>query len=212
MLPSYGCFIVRCTGIHAPGRCSDRSKCWAGDSVTEPYLCIHSVNLAHAYTSHLYRSKYQQQQGGKIGITLSVGWSEPATDSAADRQASDIALQFDFGAWADPIWFGDYPAVMRENCGALLPRLHRRGEAAAEGQQRLSRRQLLHGQLRVGRQARQAGQRLVRGPQRQQQCRVAQRYRHRSAGPTVRGCTSCRGDCTVCSIGSASATARPCSW
>jgi beta-glucosidase len=51
-----------------------------------------------------------------------VGWSEPATDSAADRQASEIALQFDFGAWADPIWFGDYPAYMRDNCGELLPR------------------------------------------------------------------------------------------
>ena len=115
-------FAVPSTGIHAPGRCSDRSKCWAGDSITEPYLCVHSVNLAHAYASNVYRTKYQPTQGGVIGITLSVGWSEPATDSAADRQASDIALQFDFGAWADPVWFGDYPAVMRENCGALLPR------------------------------------------------------------------------------------------
>lgn len=83
---------------------------------------MHSVNLAHAYASNLYRTKYQSSQGGKIGITLSVGWSEPATDSEADKQASDIALQFDFSAWADPIWFGDYPAVMRENCGDLLPR------------------------------------------------------------------------------------------
>ena len=99
------CFSAYCyffSGIHAPGRCSDRSTCWAGNSVTEPYLCVHSVNLAHAHTSHLYRTKYQAKQQGKIGITLSVGWSEPATDSAADRQASEIALQFDFGAWADP--------------------------------------------------------------------------------------------------------------
>ena len=124
--PSTSCcplsYSLPSAGIHAPGRCSDRSTCWAGNSTTEPYLCIHSVNLAHAYTAQLYRSKYQAAQGGKIGITLSVGWSEPATDTAADRQASDIALQFDFGAWADPIWFGDYPAVMRDNCGELLPR------------------------------------------------------------------------------------------
>ena len=115
------CFLGYQNGIHAPGRCSDRSTCWAGNSITEPYLCIHSVNLAHAHASHVYRTKYQSTQKGKIGITLSVGWSEPATDSAADKQASDISLQFDFSAWADPIWFGDYPAVMRENCGKLLP-------------------------------------------------------------------------------------------
>ena len=66
--------------------------------------------------------KYQTTQKGRIGITLSVGWAQPLTDSADDRQASDIALQFDFGAWADPIWFGDYPDVMKANAGSLLPR------------------------------------------------------------------------------------------
>ena len=115
------CFLGYENGIHAPGRCSDRSHCPEGDSIHEPYLCIHSVNLAHAHAVNVYRTKYQKTQKGRIGITLSVGWSEPLTDSAEDRQASDIALQFDFGAWADPIWFGDYPEVMRINAGSLLP-------------------------------------------------------------------------------------------
>ena len=116
------CFLGYQNGIHAPGRCSDRSTCPSGNSITEPYQCVHSVNLAHGHAVNVYRTKYQATQKGKIGITLSVGWAQPLTDSAEDRQASDIALQFDFGSWADPIWFGDYPAVMRANAGDLLPR------------------------------------------------------------------------------------------
>ena len=116
------CFLGYDNGIHAPGRCSDRTRCPTGDSVHEPYQCVHSVNLAHAHAANVYRTKYQQKQGGKIGITLSVGWAEPATDSEADRQASDIALTWDFGAWADPIWRGDYDEKLKANAGELLPK------------------------------------------------------------------------------------------
>ena len=42
-------------GVHAPGRCSDRSRCSAGDSTTEPYIGAHHVLLAHAKAVQRYR-------------------------------------------------------------------------------------------------------------------------------------------------------------
>ena len=36
------------TGLHAPGRCSDRSRCAEGDSTKEPALCSYHALLAHA--------------------------------------------------------------------------------------------------------------------------------------------------------------------
>jgi hypothetical protein len=38
----------------------------------------------------------------------------------ADAQASERALQFEFGWFGDPIIFGDYPAVMRQLVGGLF--------------------------------------------------------------------------------------------
>ena len=45
-------------GMHAPGRCSDRSICAEGDSTTEPYITSHNVLRSHAAVVHLYRQKY----------------------------------------------------------------------------------------------------------------------------------------------------------
>ena len=36
------------SGVHAPGRCSDRKKCFAGDDHVEPYLAAKGLILAHA--------------------------------------------------------------------------------------------------------------------------------------------------------------------
>ncbi len=49
------------SGTDAPGRCSDRTTCAAGNSTTEPYLCVHSVALAHASAVALFRSKHQER-------------------------------------------------------------------------------------------------------------------------------------------------------
>ena len=35
-------------GVFAPGRCSDRARCAAGNSTTEPQLCAYHTLLAHA--------------------------------------------------------------------------------------------------------------------------------------------------------------------
>jgi len=47
------------SGNMAPGRCSDRKLCAAGNSSIEPYLVSHHALLAHAHTVHLYRKEFQ---------------------------------------------------------------------------------------------------------------------------------------------------------
>lgn len=79
-------------GIHAPGRCSDRSVCDEGDSSTEPYIAAHNVLLSHASAVALYRQKYEKEQKGKIGITLNCDWAEPYLNT--DRDAAERYLEF----------------------------------------------------------------------------------------------------------------------
>ncbi len=69
----------------------------------------------------LYREKYQASQLGKIGISLNCDWREPLTNKPEDAEAAERALLFFAGWFADPIWFGDYPEVMRQRIGHKLP-------------------------------------------------------------------------------------------
>jgi len=98
-------------GVFAPGRVSK----------TEPYLAAHNELLAHAKAVKIYREKYQTDQNGKIGISLNCDWREPLTDKPEDQEAAERALLFFAGWFADPIWFGDYPEVMRQRIGHKLP-------------------------------------------------------------------------------------------
>ncbi len=97
-------------GIFAPGRVSD----------SEPYLAGHHLLVAHAKAVALFRSEFSHQEG-KIGITNNCDWREPKTDSPADKEAAERALQFFLGWFADPVYFGDYPDVMKSRLGERLP-------------------------------------------------------------------------------------------
>ena len=48
------------TGVMAPGRCSDRSRCIAGDSETEPLLAAHHVLLSHAHAAQSSGHAFQR--------------------------------------------------------------------------------------------------------------------------------------------------------
>jgi beta-glucosidase len=98
-------------GVFAPGRVSK----------TEPYLVAHNEILAHAKAVKIYREKYQEKQKGTIGISLNCDWREPKTSKPEDQEAAERALLFFAGWFADPIWFGDYPEVMRNPIGHKLP-------------------------------------------------------------------------------------------
>ncbi len=98
-------------GAFAPGRTSN----------SEPYSAAHHMLLAHAKAVEVYRKKYQIKQKGEIGITNNCDWREPLTDSPADKAAAERALEFFLGWFANPIFKGDYPEVMRERLGDRLP-------------------------------------------------------------------------------------------
>lgn len=97
-------------GVFAPGRVSN----------DEPYLAAHQLILAHAKAVHSYRDKYQHQNG-QIGMSNNCDWREPLTDSEEDKEAAERALQFFLAWFADPVYKGDYPAVMKERLGDRLP-------------------------------------------------------------------------------------------
>jgi beta-glucosidase len=121
------------SGVNAPGRCSDRSKCSAGNSTTEPWIAGHVVLNAHAQAVNLYRNKYQPSQSGLISITLNSDWSEPLTSSQDDIDASQRSMDFMLGWFADPVYLGDYPASMKQRLGSLLPRFTNAEKALLKG-------------------------------------------------------------------------------
>ena len=99
-------------GIFPPGRVSNE----------EPYRVGHHLLQAHAAAVALYRKKYQDTQKGRIGISNNCDWREPATDSEKDRKATQRALEFFLGWFADPIYNGRYPETMKARLGDRLPR------------------------------------------------------------------------------------------
>lgn len=98
-------------GVFAPGH----------NSTSEPYIAGHNLLLAHAKAVKVYRTQFQAEQGGLIGITNNCDWREPLSDSAQDRAAAQRALEFFLGWFADPIYLGDYPECMKVGVGDRLP-------------------------------------------------------------------------------------------
>lgn len=101
-------------GEHAPGD---------NDSPgVKLYLAGHNLLRAHAKAVKVYRDEFQEQSG-KIGITLNSGWSEPKDrDDSKCVDASNRDMEFELGWFADPVYFGDYPASMRSRIGDRLPK------------------------------------------------------------------------------------------
>ena len=99
------------SGEHAPGRT---------ENMDNAYIAAHNLLRAHAYTVHVYRTDFADQSG-QIGITNNCDWRDPATDTEADKAAAQRSVEFFLAWFADPIWKGDYPAVMRELVGDRLP-------------------------------------------------------------------------------------------
>lgn len=91
------------------------------DDAVDTYKCAHTLLLLHAQTAKLYKEKHSFQ-GGNVGYVIDTDFAVPMTNSKADVEAADRYLQFIYGWQADPLIFGDYPAVMRQYAGDRLPR------------------------------------------------------------------------------------------
>jgi len=98
-------------GVFAPGR----------TSLKEPYVAGHHLLRAHGAAVDIYRTNFQPGQKGQIGISNNCDWREPVSLDRMDVEAAQRALLFFLGWFADPIYHGDYPEVMRQRLGNRLP-------------------------------------------------------------------------------------------
>lgn len=71
--------------------------------------------LAHAKAVQTYRTKYQQAQGGEIGMDVATAYYEPwDPTSPADIEAVTTRIIWEYAFYYDPLVFGDYPQVMKD--------------------------------------------------------------------------------------------------
>ncbi|XP_075986692.1 myrosinase 1-like [Anticarsia gemmatalis] len=84
------------------------------------YVCAKNLVLSHANAYHLYDKEFKPIQGGECGITLSVQWFYPMTDSAEDAYAAEIMRQAEWGIYAHPIYSkeGGFPKEFAERVAA----------------------------------------------------------------------------------------------
>uniref|UniRef100_A0ACD5V6U5 Uncharacterized protein n=1 Tax=Avena sativa TaxID=4498 RepID=A0ACD5V6U5_AVESA len=109
-------------GWFPPGRCSKPfGNCAFGNSSIEPYIAGHNMILSHATAVSIYRNKYQEKQGGYIGISVGARWYEPLRNTTIDLLAVERAISFNVPWFLDPIILGDYPPEMRKILGPNLP-------------------------------------------------------------------------------------------
>ncbi|XP_059661909.1 beta-glucosidase 46-like [Cornus florida] len=110
------------SGMYPPSHCSGSfGNCSNGDSEREPFIAAHNMILSHAAAVDIYRTKYQKNQGGNIGIVMNALWFEPISNSLEDELAVERAQSFYMNWFLDPIIFGKYPAEMSEILGSALP-------------------------------------------------------------------------------------------
>lgn len=118
-------------GVAAPGRCSNRSICKFGDGAVEPYVAAHNMLRAHSQAVSLYRKRGFR---GTIDIVISADWTEPLEETnQLDILAAERRQLFQVGWFADPIWWGDYPEIMKSLVGARLPKFTPSEQLALKG-------------------------------------------------------------------------------
>ena len=100
-------------GEHAPGITEGLGE--------KLYAAGHNLLIAHGKAVQIYRNEFQEEQKGKIGITFNTDWAEPKTGCAECVNAAEIHMKWFLGWFADPVYFGDYPEVMKKTLGDRLP-------------------------------------------------------------------------------------------
>jgi beta-glucosidase/6-phospho-beta-glucosidase/beta-galactosidase len=72
-------------------------------------------NKVGLYTTDIAWNFEYKMHTGEISITLDSVWYEPNSDDPEDQAASERAMQFSLGWFANPVFgSGDYPAIMKE--------------------------------------------------------------------------------------------------
>jgi beta-glucosidase len=95
-------------GEHAPGKRGN----------AEPLTAAHHILVSHGQAVHAIRSEVP---GARVGITLNLNPTYPASDSPEDCAAARQADGFANRWFLDPIFRGEYPADIIELCQDRLP-------------------------------------------------------------------------------------------
>jgi beta-glucosidase len=104
--PFCSAFLGYQFGVHAPGK----------RSTPDTIAAAHHLLLGHANAVERFRSPHPTDQ---IGITLDLQVSTPASDSAEDHAAADLAEQMTSRWFLDPVRLGSYPQGAVEQFGRL---------------------------------------------------------------------------------------------
>ncbi|XP_045455514.1 myrosinase 1-like [Melitaea cinxia] len=80
------------------------------------YHCGKNLLLAHARAYHAYNNDFKPNQSGECGITISINWFGPLTDSEEDQYAAELRRQAEWGIYAEPIFSeqGGFPKELAE--------------------------------------------------------------------------------------------------
>ena len=103
---------------HAPGRCANRSLCWAGNDTIEPYYAAKNMMRAHAKAYRAYDG------GSPMGFAANADWLEPVSGCAADHHAAANAIVWQIGLFWDLLATGDWaPEIAKAVPHPRLPSL-----------------------------------------------------------------------------------------
>ncbi|CAH1100430.1 unnamed protein product [Psylliodes chrysocephalus] len=103
-----------CTGGYGYGYFPPAIK----SEVQLEYVCVYHVLKAHAKSWHIYDDEFRSKQNGRVSLALDTSAFIPATESAADLEAADRMLHFMLGIYANAIYVGDYPEVVKTRVAA----------------------------------------------------------------------------------------------
>ena len=118
------CIVGYCFGSHAPGRSVAPGE--------EPYLVGHHMLLAHAAAAQVYKAIKPPE--GRLAMVLNTEWPEAQEPkNPQDIAAVERFLAFNIGWFADPLYTGDYPELMKSRVGERLPKFSDAEKEALRG-------------------------------------------------------------------------------
>ncbi|CAH1116870.1 unnamed protein product [Phaedon cochleariae] len=82
------------------------------------YVSAHNLLRAHAKAYRIYEERFKAAQGGKVGIVLDSSSYIPGSDRPEDITATETNYQFELGWFANPVFNGDYPEIMKSRIAA----------------------------------------------------------------------------------------------
>ncbi|VEN38780.1 unnamed protein product, partial [Callosobruchus maculatus] len=86
------------------------------------YMCAKNLVLAHARAWHIYDAKFRTTQKGTVGFVIDSDWWEPSSNKTEDLAAAEMARQFVWGTFINPLINGDHSSIVKEQIASRSKR------------------------------------------------------------------------------------------